>query len=171
MAAQMHELVMESPDLAATAALGAALANSLPAGTLVALTGPLGAGKTALVKAVAQALGVDPAQVTSPTFVLMQAYEGRRPLVHIDVFRLERPEQFATLGAEEFFPPDGLVFIEWFDKVAAATGPPDLEIRIEILHADRRQFTLRTGRAELAETLHQALRGLAACGGSPSAPM
>jgi tRNA threonylcarbamoyladenosine biosynthesis protein TsaE len=160
MAAPGYEFVIEAPDLSATAALGAVLARCLPDGTLVALEGPLGAGKTALVKAVAEALGVDPAQVTSPTFVLMQVYEGSRPIVHLDAFRLERPQEFAALAAEEFFPPDGLVFIEWYGKVAEAAPVPELEIRIEILDAGRRRFVLRTSRAALAQRLSQALAGL-----------
>jgi tRNA threonylcarbamoyladenosine biosynthesis protein TsaE len=157
---QPYEVVIDSPDLAATAALGATLASCLPGGTLVALEGPLGAGKTTLVKGVAEALGIDPASVTSPTFVLMQVYEGRRPLLHVDAFRLQRPEEFAALGAEEFFPPDGLVFVEWFSK--AVLKAPDLEIHIEILHATGRKFVLRTRHAPLAERLRQALARLGA---------
>ncbi len=152
-----YEVAVESSGLAGTQALAEVLAACLPGGTLVALEGPLGAGKTALVKGVAEALGIDPACVTSPTFVIMQSYEGRRPLLHVDVFRLERPEQFAALGAEEFFPPDGLVFVEWFSRVAGAAPPPDLEIRIEILQTNSRRFVLRTPHAQLAEALAKAL--------------
>lgn len=157
-----YEVAMESSSPAATQTLAAWLAASLPGGTLVALEGPLGAGKTALVKGVAEALGVDPACVTSPTFVIMQSYEGRRPLLHVDAFRLEQPEQFAALGAEEFFPPDGLVFIEWFSRVAAAAPPPDLEVRIEILRATSRRFVLRTPHAHLAQDLAKAVAAISA---------
>ncbi|MEN6556898.1 MAG: tRNA (adenosine(37)-N6)-threonylcarbamoyltransferase complex ATPase subunit type 1 TsaE, partial [Thermoguttaceae bacterium] len=86
-----------------TARLGAALAEVLPNGTTVALCGTLGAGKTRLVQALAEASGVERRQVLSPTFVLIQEYHGRRSLYHIDAYRLRDADEFLALGPEEYF--------------------------------------------------------------------
>lgn len=100
--------------------LGQALEAVLPEGTVVALHGTLGAGKTRLVQAVAQAAGVPADRVVSPTFVLIQEYrEGKRPIYHFDVYRLKDEEEFWELGPEEYFDSNGLTFIEWAQKVEA----------------------------------------------------
>src|SRR5437588_4428535 len=93
---------------------GAALAGVLSPGTVVALIGPLGAGKTRLVQAVATALGVPVGSVTSPTFVLVNEYMGgRMPVYHFDTYRLKDDDEFLNLGADEYFDAGGLTFIEW----------------------------------------------------------
>jgi len=96
-------LIFDAAGEGATEALGAALAKVLPPGTTVALLGTLGAGKTRLVQAVAVACGVDPREVVSPTFVLVHEYHGRRPICHIDAYRLRDEDEFAQLGPDEFF--------------------------------------------------------------------
>ena len=116
----MEHFTYEADDEAATAALGAALADALPAGSTVALCGTLGAGKTRLVQAIAAAAGVDRRSVVSPTFVLIQEYAGRVPVYHIDAYRLRDEDEFRQLGPEEYFEGRGLVLIEWADRVRAA---------------------------------------------------
>src|SRR5262245_15868376 len=97
MADQLH---IEIADMAGTENLGYALAQCLFPGAVIALVGPLGAGKTSLVRAIAVGLGVvDPRQVNSPTFVLIQEYEGRLPIYHFDAYRLKSEGEFADLGA------------------------------------------------------------------------
>ena len=115
----MTSFIYNSADESATAALGAALAEVLPEGTTVALCGPLGAGKTRLVQAIAEAAGVDRGNVTSPTFVLIQEYHGRRTIYHIDAYRVRDEDEFESLGVEEYFEGDGLVLVEWADRVDA----------------------------------------------------
>src|SRR5438874_3854931 len=101
-----------------TERFGAALASVLPPGTVVALIGPLGAGKTRLVQAVATALGIPPGSVTSPTFVLVNAYSGGRlPVYHFDTYRLKDDDEFVNLGPDEYFDSSGVTFIEWADRV------------------------------------------------------
>ena len=112
--------IFDADDEAATAALGAALAAVLPAGATVALYGTLGAGKTRLVQAIAEATGVDRRNVVSPTFVLIQEYQGRRPIYHFDAYRLRDEDEFLGLGPDEYFEGDGLVLVEWADRVRAA---------------------------------------------------
>ncbi|MCE5302105.1 MAG: tRNA (adenosine(37)-N6)-threonylcarbamoyltransferase complex ATPase subunit type 1 TsaE [Planctomycetaceae bacterium] len=127
-----------------TARLGAALAEVLPNGTTVALCGTLGAGKTRLVQALAEASGVERRQVLSPTFVLIQEYHGRRSLYHIDAYRLRDADEFLALGPEEYFDGDGLVLIEWADRVEECLPKEMLEIRIDVTGPTSRRFTVRS---------------------------
>ncbi|HEX4072476.1 MAG TPA: tRNA (adenosine(37)-N6)-threonylcarbamoyltransferase complex ATPase subunit type 1 TsaE, partial [Planctomycetaceae bacterium] len=100
-----------------TEALGTALGRALGGGGLVALVGPLGAGKTRLVQAIAVALGAERRLVNSPTFVLIQEYEGSLPLYHCDTYRLKNVDEFLDLGIDEIFQSDGVCLIEWADRV------------------------------------------------------
>jgi len=128
-----------------TERLGAALADVLPQGTVVALVGTLGAGKTRLVQAVATALGVPPGGVTSPTFVLVNEYrQGRLPVFHFDTYRLKDEEEFLALGPEEYFDSDGLTFVEWADRVEHLLPEERLEIELEVTGDTRRAMLLAT---------------------------
>ncbi len=115
-----------------TARWGEALGARLRAGDTVALTGDLGAGKTTLTQSLGRGLGVR-GPVTSPTFTLVQEYPGPTPLFHFDSYRLERPEDLADLGFDEYFARGGVVVIEWADKIASYLPPERLEIALEIV--------------------------------------
>jgi tRNA threonylcarbamoyladenosine biosynthesis protein TsaE len=135
----MRCITYQAPDEAATAALGAVLAEILPDGTVVALCGTLGAGKTRLVQAIAESIGADRRQVVSPTFVLMQHYEGRRQIEHLDAYRIRSEEEFLDLGTDELFETGALVLIEWADRVAGCLPRERIEIQIEVTgHQTRR---------------------------------
>src|SRR5713101_6749449 len=124
-------LTLDCPDLAATGRLGRCLAELLSPGAVVALIGPLGAGKTHFVRAVAEGLGLtDPHAVSSPTFVLIQEYAARLPVYHFDAYRLRSPGEFFDLGAHEYFQADGVCLIEWADRVTPCL-PAD-HVRISI---------------------------------------
>jgi len=112
-----------------TRKLAGALAATLEAGDVVILTGELGAGKTTFVQAAAGELGVT-APVTSPTFTLVREYEGRLPVFHIDVYRLERLQEVIDLGIEEMFGSDAVTFVEWGDAVEALLPDDYLEIEL-----------------------------------------
>ena len=129
----MNCLVYNSDSEAATEALGIALARLLPDGTVVALNGPLGAGKTRLVQALAAASGVDPRDCVSPTFVLIHEYHGRRTIYHFDVYRILDDDEFLQLGPEEYFHAQepALVVVEWAERVERCLPPQRVEIRIE----------------------------------------
>ena len=103
---------------AETERLGRALARVAGPGTVVGLVGPLGAGKTRLVRAVAEALGVDPAAIASPTFVLIHEYRGSVPVYHFDTYRLGSPDDFDALGAADYWDAGGVCLVEWADRVA-----------------------------------------------------
>lgn len=123
--------------------IGAELAAALKPGTVVALIGPLGAGKTRLVQAIAAALGVPRDAVTSPTFVLVNEYrQGRLPIFHFDAYRLKDLDEFLELGPEEYFDANGLTFIEWADRVAEALPRERVEIQISIEPVDARRIEL-----------------------------
>ncbi len=143
----MPPIIFNAENEAATAALGHALAEVLPPGTTVALCGTLGAGKTRLVQAIAEGLGVNRREVVSPTFVLIQEYRGRRMIYHIDAYRLRDDDEFQQLGPDEYFESDGLVLIEWADRVAGSLPREYIEIRIEIrievTGVESRRFEIR----------------------------
>lgn len=125
---------------AETEAAGTRLAESLRAGDVVLLYGDLGAGKTAFTRGLAQGLGIDPADVSSPTFTLVQEYRGRLTLYHVDLYRLEERE-VDDLGLEELILGDGVVVIEWAERWR---GRPDdvIGVRLEHLDDEIRRVTL-----------------------------
>lgn len=127
----MPALSLELPDPSATAAFGRRLGRSLQGGDVVGLVGPLGAGKTFLVRAVAEGLGVrDSRAVTSPTFVLWQEYDASVPIYHFDVYRLPTQADFLGLGVEEILGREGVALIEWADRVEDCLPPDTIWVRI-----------------------------------------
>ena len=127
---------------AETAALARELASSLKAGSVILLSGNLGAGKTAFVRGLAAGLGVDPEEVSSPTFTLIHEYRGGRlTLYHVDLYRLERAAA-EDLGLEELGVSDGVLAIEWPDRLAHEL-PDAIAVRIDILDEDTRAITIQ----------------------------
>ena len=120
-------------NLQQTEAFGRRLGAALFPGAVVALVGQLGAGKTQLVRAIAQGLDIaNPDIVTSPTFVLIQEYAARLPIYHFDAYRLPTSRDFADLGAHEYFANAGVCLIEWADKVRDVLPKEYLEVRIMV---------------------------------------
>jgi len=136
-------LAWESTGPEETLRLGAALGRVLRGGDLIALSGPLGAGKTHLVKGIAAGLGVAADEpVVSPTFVLAREYVGRLRLYHLDAYRLSGADELVDLGFEEMLAdPVGVVAVEWADRVPEALPPPAW--RIELVHVDETTRRLR----------------------------
>jgi tRNA threonylcarbamoyladenosine biosynthesis protein TsaE len=124
-------IVLDLPDPAATDALGERLAAILRPGDVVALEGPLGAGKTALARATVRAL-TDPAEeVPSPTFTLVQVYQAPAgPLYHFDLYRLEAPDQAVELGIDDAFA-EGISLVEWPDRLGGYLPRRHLKIALE----------------------------------------
>ena len=136
-------VIVEISDLPATDCLGSLLAEHLPDGSVVALIGTLGAGKTRLVQAVAKYTGNAEETVSSPTFVLLHEYTGgSRPIYHFDAYRLGNAEEFRRLSPDDYFEGSGLTFIEWADKFPQILPAGYLEIRIEIFGETERRFHL-----------------------------
>ena len=130
-------------DLSDTDALGAVLGELLPDGCTVALYGTLGAGKTRLVQAIAAGAGVPRRDVVSPTFVLMQQYQGRRPVYHFDTYRLNDEDEFLELGPDEYFEGQGLTLVEWADRVESCLPVQRVDIRISVITENSRQFEVQ----------------------------
>ena len=148
----------DAPDLEATRALGQQLASLLFPGAVIALVGPLGAGKTQFVRAIAEGLGVtDSRVVSSPTFVLIQEYEAQLPIYHFDAYRLRSAAEFFDLGAHEYMQGHGVCLIEWADRVAALLPAEHLRVTIEVAGESSRRFTLE-GTGEKYEQIVRALR-------------
>jgi tRNA threonylcarbamoyladenosine biosynthesis protein TsaE len=149
----------EAADLAATTALGRRLGELLFPGAVVALVGPLGAGKTHLVRAVAEGLGVaDGRVVSSPTFVLIQEYDARLPVYHFDAYRLRGEGEFSDLGAHEYFESNGVCLVEWADRVEASLPAERLRVLVEVTGETSRRFRFEA-RGERYTGLLRRLRG------------
>lgn len=147
-AGSQSEFMFEAHSIDDTVRFGHCLGAVLPPGTLVALEGTLGAGKTRLVQAVAESLGVHARDVVSPTFVLVQQYEGERTIYHVDVYRLKDEDEFLELGIDEYLTGNTLVFIEWARRVERCLPRDRLQIAIDV-----------TG--ETSRTLHVIAHGAA----------
>jgi tRNA threonylcarbamoyladenosine biosynthesis protein TsaE len=116
---ESYEIISESVEQ--TFELGKKIGNALVGGMLVCLTGNLGSGKTTLIKGIAAGAGAsNPHNVNSPTFVIVNEYEGRLHIFHIDAYRINTLQEFAALGFEDYIGPESVVLIEWADKVAKA---------------------------------------------------
>ena len=135
--------------------LGRALAAVVGPGVVIGLVGHLGAGKTRLVRALAEALGVEPRAIASPTFVLIQEYEGRTmPIYHFDAYRLDDPEAFDALGAADYWLEGrGLCLVEWADLVPDRLPPSTWWLRIEATGPESRAVRLDLPEPEAAALL------------------
>ena len=123
-----------------TVALGQQLAELIQPGDVLALYGDLGAGKTHLVKGLCAALGIPAPAVSSPTFTLVNEYDGTFPVYHFDAYRIERLGEFFEIGYESYFFGDGVCLVEWPERVEALV--PDHAIRLRLTHLgeDRRRI-------------------------------
>ncbi len=123
-----------------TEAAGRALSTPLEGGAVVLLSGDLGAGKTAFVRGLAEGLGIDPGEVSSPTFTVIQEYRGGRlALYHVDLYRL-RPSEVDDVGLDDITLAGGVTAIEWPDRLPRPFADA---ISVEILHGDDSMRTIR----------------------------
>ena len=138
----MAESVVLTHSEAETAAVGRGLARKLVPGSVVLLSGDLGAGKTAFVRGLAEGLGIDPAEVSSPTFTLVQEYRsGRLLLRHVDLYRLA-PVHVDDLGLDEMVDEGGVVAVEWPDRWTR-TPADAVEVSLEAGPLDERTIMVR----------------------------
>jgi tRNA threonylcarbamoyladenosine biosynthesis protein TsaE len=126
-----------------TILLGKKLGEALIAGDFIALAGELGSGKTWFTKGLALGLGISPGTViTSPSFSLVNEYEGRHPLFHIDAYRLEKLSAFLSAGLSEYFDKNGVVVMEWSDRWPEILPDSKLVVRFTIIDQSSRKIVM-----------------------------
>lgn len=135
----MAILISHSP--AETLALGEQYGRVAESGLVIGLSGDLGAGKTQFVKGLARGLGIT-ARVHSPTFALVNSYTGGRlPLFHLDLYRLETPQQIVAAGLEDYLSPVGVTVIEWAERWFGDRAPSLTWVQIDVLSETERRIT------------------------------
>jgi tRNA threonylcarbamoyladenosine biosynthesis protein TsaE len=119
-----YNIISNSPE--ETIELGRKIGSQLNGGEVIAITGPLGSGKTHLIKGIATGAGAqDGRSINSPTFVIVNEYVGRLDIFHIDAYRLNSTAEFEMLGFDDFCYPQSVVLIEWADKIESALAGTD----------------------------------------------
>jgi tRNA threonylcarbamoyladenosine biosynthesis protein TsaE len=127
---------------AETEQAAAEIAGRFEGGEVVLLSGDLGAGKTAFVRGIARGIGVDPAEVASPTFVLLTAYPGPLTLHHADLYRLEASGADRELGLEELPGPRGVLAVEWAERLSFVPWARVFRVALEHAGEDARRLTV-----------------------------
>ena len=141
-----------------TITLGRIMGAQLGMGAVIALIGELGSGKTCITQGIAQGLGVpDAYYITSPTFTLINEYPGRIPLYHLDVYRLSGAEDLVDLGYEEYFYGNGVIVIEWAEKIQDILPAGCLYVYFTYIDENSRQMKI-TGNNEMLSSIMQSLR-------------
>ena len=130
------------------------IGGKLKKGDILALSGELGSGKTCFTGGLARGLGVNEKyQITSPTFTLINEYPARFKLYHFDVYRLNGYSEFEDLGYEEYFCSDGIVVIEWAEKIVQILPADTFFISFEYLDEDRRKIIIKGSKSRLKELI------------------
>lgn len=127
-----------------TEAIGQALVGRLAPGTVVAFTGDLGAGKTAFVRGMARGLGISQ-RVTSPTFTIVNEYDGTTPLFHFDMYRLDSEEDLFDIGWDDYLARGGVCAVEWSERIDSALPPDALTVSIARGENDNDRIITVTG--------------------------
>lgn len=124
-------MIYHSNSAEETEKIGYELAKKLKKGSVVSLRGSLGAGKTVLAKGIAREMNIDEA-IVSPTFTIVQEYDGREKLYHLDIYRLSGEDEFESMGGEDFLFPDGITLIEWSEKIDSMLPDDTIFVNITI---------------------------------------
>ena len=119
-----------------------AVLEALDGRTVVAFDAPMGAGKTTLISRIASQLGAED-DVTSPTFAIVNQYEGERTIYHFDMYRIERVEEALDFGCEEYLSSGELCLVEWPEKIESLLPDDTMVVKIEILGQEERRFIIR----------------------------
>lgn len=138
----MMEKIIEIDSLNELDKVAEAVLASLDGRTVVAFDAPMGAGKTTLISRIALLLGAED-DVTSPTFAIVNQYEGSRTIYHFDMYRIERWEEALDFGSEEYLSSGELCLVEWPEKIEPLLPEDTMVVKIEILSDTARRFVIR----------------------------
>lgn len=130
---------------AETEAIGEQFAKNLEKGAVIAMYGDLGAGKTAFVRGMARGMGLT-CRVSSPTFTIVNEYEGERELIHFDMYRLESSDELFEIGWEDYLARGAVCAVEWSEKVEDAFFGDEIVLRIDKLSDNERRISIEEGR-------------------------
>lgn len=136
------EKILEINSLDELDVVAQAVLNSLDGRSVVAFDAPMGAGKTTLISRIAHLLGAED-DVTSPTFAIVNQYEGERTIYHFDMYRIERVEEALDFGSEEYLSSGELCLVEWPEKIEPLLPEDTMVVKIEILSDSARRFVIR----------------------------
>lgn len=136
------EKILEINSLDELDMVAQAVLDSLDGRTVVAFDAPMGAGKTTLISHIAALLGAED-DVTSPTFAIVNQYEGERTIYHFDMYRIERVEEALDFGSEEYLSSGELCLVEWPEKIESLLPEDTMVVKIEILSDSARRFVIR----------------------------
>jgi len=157
----MFSTVTQNPE--ATKQVGKNLGQNLSAGSIIALTGELGSGKTTLVQGIGEGMGIK-SLIKSPSFVIINEYDGPLPLYHFDLYRLNNAEEILSLGYEEYFyKKRGVVVIEWAKKIKDLLPEEYLEINLKIVNLSKRKISGQAYGASYREVFKKMGRLFCSC--------
>ncbi len=134
----MMKFQSDSPDQ--TIEIAKDFSKRVKAGDVICLRGELGAGKTQFVRGFVQGFGFSGNEVSSPTFTVINEYHGDLSIYHFDCYRLEHYSEAVEIGAEDYFYSDGITIIEWPDKISELLPGDALNITIQVLSENKREF-------------------------------
>ena len=129
-----------SPSVEKTVNLGRQLGSLLIKGDIIALIGDLGGGKTWFTKGVATGLGIEPNLIVSPTFTLVNEYQGKQKLIHIDLYRLENSVEILALGIEDYLESEGIVVIEWANRWPRDLPQESIQVNLKMVDEHTREL-------------------------------
>lgn len=157
---QEETIIVPSESAEETFRLGEILGMAATGGEVIGLSGPLGVGKTVFVKGLAKGLGVTGSSVSSPTFILVHPHEGRLPLSHIDLYRLEKEGDAEAIGLEEYLEGEGVAAIEWIEKGRSFLPRARLLIDLHYKEGDQREIFVTASGIHYLQWIDQVKKNL-----------
>ncbi len=142
MIAKRENITIETNSPDETESLGKSLAKILKVNDVVSFSGVLGAGKTCLIKGIASGLGIDSNSVKSPSFTLINEYDGQIPLYHFDLYRMKDSSELHNIGWDDYLMRDGIVVAEWGEKAEDQMPENRIKINIEIVSETKRRLQI-----------------------------
>jgi tRNA threonylcarbamoyladenosine biosynthesis protein TsaE len=159
------KLSLKSQSVEQTQRIGSKIGESLTAGAVIGLDGTLGAGKTHLVKGIASGLGISEAAIVSPTYTICIPYDARLPLLHLDAYRIQSPEEVDELGLDELVDNGAVLVVEWASTIENLLPPIDLRIKISQTDEHERELLFESSKkpenvtsTDIGEKLISALK-------------